>query len=64
MAYPLVFEVCQVLKSHEHVSGPSLMKHWNAYSVSVESFPKIGRLKQNKPLEYGSALGMSSKYIF
>lgn len=64
IAYPLVYGVSQVLESHGHVSGPSRMKHWNASSISVEGFQKIGRLKQNKPLEYGSALGMSSKYIF
>lgn len=40
IAYPLVYEVSKVL-----------MKHWNAYSVSAEGFPEIGRLKQNKPLD-------------
>lgn len=63
IAFPLVYEVSQVLKSHERASGPSLLKRWNAYSVSVERIPEIGRLKQYRPLEYGSTLGMSSKYI-
>lgn len=48
MACPLVYEVSQVFK-----------KHWNAYSVSVERFPKVAHPNQNKPLEYGSAPGIS-----
>lgn len=36
----LWYIVSQVLTTHGHVSGPSLMKHWNAYSVSVEGVSK------------------------